>query len=167
MPRRVGLIYDCDIKKENADRNLTCRRVVPTNEQNPIAVGIENLFSVETVDSLVKSSSKFFDITPKLEKQVRGEIVVQPEIIEANKNEKGNLCDWLCVNGTKEDFKGFDAVLDIIAEIAGVPRAENDAHSAHESHTPELQTVSAETLTDDISELDVKAESGGENGKEA
>jgi len=36
-----------------------------------------------------------------------------------NKDEKGNLCNWLCENGTAEDFAHFKAVFQVIEEIVG------------------------------------------------
>lgn len=33
------------------------------------------------------------------------------------KNKKNDFCDWICANGIKEDFKNFEKIFDIIADI--------------------------------------------------
>jgi hypothetical protein len=40
--------------------------------------------------------------------------VAVPESRTVNKDEKGNLCEWLCEHGTAEDFAGFHVVFDLI-----------------------------------------------------
>ena len=43
-----------------------------------------------------------------------GQPIIIPE--EWTVNDKGNLCEWICENGTKEDFEYFQVVFDIIEE---------------------------------------------------
>ena len=31
-------------------------------------------------------------------------------------SEKANLCDWLCENGTPEDFQHFNLIFDLVEE---------------------------------------------------
>ena len=38
---------------------------------------------------------------------------------DVNKDEKGNLCNWLCEVGTIEDFKNFDKVFEILEDFLG------------------------------------------------
>ena len=80
---------------------------------------------------------------------------VQPEKIEVNRNEKKNLCDWLCANGTKEDFEGFDIVLDIIADIAGLPRKHPKVPKLEASDTttePEAVASSVDESSDEVAD---------------
>jgi predicted ATP-binding protein involved in virulence len=119
-PNVVGLIYDCDTKKQNSDLQMVKRRVVPKIDAHPISKGIENLFPASRIDELRASHSKFFDITPAVTKSVRGIPEIQAEICEINKQEKRNLCEWLCDNGTYEDFAKFESVFAVIEELAGL-----------------------------------------------
>ncbi|NER93717.1 MAG: AAA family ATPase [Symploca sp. SIO1B1] len=120
LQKIVGLIYDCDTKKSNQDRNMLKKRMIPSLSSHPISKGIENLFPQKTIDNLRSSHPKFFDITPKYTKIVRGQKEVQPEICEFNTSEKKNLCDHLCKEGSIEDFEHFQLVFDIIRDIIGI-----------------------------------------------
>jgi len=114
IPRKVLLIYDCDTGKVDSDRGHVLKRIIPTVAGNPIAKGIENLFPVQTIDSVRSANPQFIDVTPGIKKVVRGVEVNLPSKLEINVDEKRNLCDWLCEHGTAQDFEGFGAVLDLI-----------------------------------------------------
>jgi len=120
LPKIIGLIYDCDTKKQPSDKDMAKKRVIPTVSDSPISKGIENLIPAKRIKELRESNPQFFDITPKVEKTVRGLPEIQPEICEINKSEKRNLCKWLCTNGTLEDFVQFKVVFDLIEDIAGL-----------------------------------------------
>jgi predicted ATP-binding protein involved in virulence len=117
VPGKIILLYDCDIKRNNADCNNVYRRVMPSIDGNPIAVGIENLFSRKTIEGLEAVNTRFIDLTPETVRRVRGEDVVIVESRSVNRDEKGNMCTWLCENGQQEDFVGFAAVFSIIEDI--------------------------------------------------
>ncbi|MBD2457713.1 AAA family ATPase [Nostoc sp. FACHB-87] len=118
LPKVVGLIYDCDTNQKNEDNSMAKKRVIPTMPDNPIPKGIENLFPTSTINNLRKLNPQFFDITPEITKTVRGVSEKQAEICEINKSEKRNMCDWLCINGTVEDFVNFKFVFTLIEDIA-------------------------------------------------
>lgn len=120
LPNMITLVYDCDTNKQNKDRGLIRKRIIESIDGAPIAKGIENLFPVETIDRLRLSHPQFFDITPEITKTVRGESVIVPEEFQINRNEKGNMCDFLCEHGSLEDFVAFDRVFDIISEAVGL-----------------------------------------------
>lgn len=120
LPKIIGLIYDCDTKKQASDKDMVKKRVIPTVSDGPISKGIENLIPAKRIKELRESNPQFFDITPEVQKTVRGVSETQPEICEINKSEKRNLCKWLCTNGTIEDFVQFKVVFDLIEEIAGL-----------------------------------------------
>lgn len=90
---------------------------MPTIIENPIKKGIENLFPITIINSAKQHKPAFIDITPEIQKLERGEQVIVPELWEANKNEKKNLCDWIIENGTIEDFQNFIGVFDLLNEI--------------------------------------------------
>lgn len=117
LPSRLMLLYDCDTKKPQSSRGKVFRRVMPTQSENPIQVGIENLFLSDTIKKAESFSKRFIDVTPPSVKRTRGEEVVTAETKSVNKDEKGNLCDWICEHGTKEDFKKFSEVFSIIEEV--------------------------------------------------
>ena len=125
FPKIVGLIYDCDTNKKDQDRDIAKKRIIPSSENHPISKGIENLFPASTINKLRQSHPKFFDITPEFCKIVRGEEKRDPEICETNKQEKKNLCDWLCKNGTEEDFAEFESVFNLIEDIIGDVTSQN------------------------------------------
>jgi hypothetical protein len=117
FPNIVGLIYDCDTNKPKGDNHMAKKRVIPTVSSNPISKGIENLIPASRINNLRESHPQFFDITPEVERKVRAVSPIQPETCEINKDEKGNLCKWLCENGTAEDFAQFEFVFTLIEEI--------------------------------------------------
>jgi hypothetical protein len=90
------------------------KRIIPTVASSPIAKGIENLFPVETIESVRAANPEFIDVTPEIKRVVRGMEVNDPAKLEINVDEKRNLCDWLCKHGTAKDFEGFRVVLDLI-----------------------------------------------------
>ena len=51
------------------------------------------------------------------QKSERGTTVTVPETWSVNKDEKTNLCNWLCANGTANDFQYFRQVLGMLHEI--------------------------------------------------
>ncbi len=125
MTRKVVLVYDPEMTaRKDSSNGLAIRRVIPSNELAPIKKGIENLFSRKTIDWVNAQNPQFFDITPPLTKRIRGKEANIPEQWEVNKDEKSNLCKWLCDNGTSEDFQGFMSVLDLIEECLPVDVAE-------------------------------------------
>lgn len=118
LPSLVILLYDCDEKGSPfADKGNLFRRVIPMQTANPIEKGIENLFSRETLQKAICHEKAFIDITPGYTKSERGKDVSVPEKWEVNKDEKTNLCNWLCDHGTADDFRRFNEVFDLLDEI--------------------------------------------------
>jgi len=117
VSQKIILLYDCDTNKEDEETKRVFKRVIPTMENNIITKGIENLFSKTILDRAIKDKKAYIDITPTITKTERGNDIVIPEKWEVNKDEKGNLCDWICENGTKEDFENFQHIFDMLEEI--------------------------------------------------
>lgn len=89
---------------------------MPFFKENFLKKGIENLFSKETINKIDKEKPQYIDIT-HLHKRIRGVEKVIPDNFSINDNEKVNLCNWICENGTKEDFENFKVILEIINEF--------------------------------------------------
>ena len=117
VTQKVILLFDCETKGlGNADKGTLVRRVVPMRDDNPVQKGIENLFSRETLERATQHKSAFIDIDPQFTRTIRGCPQLSPEKWAVNKDEKTNLCNWLCENGTKEDFQHFHVIFELIEE---------------------------------------------------
>ncbi|MEP0074037.1 MAG: hypothetical protein ABJE79_15170, partial [Marinomonas sp.] len=117
VPQKVILLYDCDTNKQNSQKNMVFKRVLTTNVGSPISVGIENLFPKETIDRIEIERPQYIDLKEASSTRVRGIESNIPASKSVNKDEKGNMCNWLCENGTKDDFSCFIVAFDIIEEI--------------------------------------------------
>ena len=114
LQEKIILLYDCETSKPQETRGKLYRKKITMIDENPVKKGIENLFSKEVINMALAHKPAFFDITSKGTKSVRGVETTVPQKIEVNKDEKGNLCDWLIENGTAKDFENFKNVFDII-----------------------------------------------------
>lgn len=117
LPQRVLLLYDCDTQKAAADRGMVLKRVIPSVAANPIAIGIENLFPKQLIVKLVATHAQFIDTIDSVQKRVRGQLQNMPAQMMVNKDEKGNMCNWLCANGTLDDFQNFIPIFNLIEQI--------------------------------------------------
>lgn len=117
LPGKIILLYDCDTNKQDGVQNQVYRRAIPTIAEHPIKVGIENLFPPTTIEKLEKANPKFIDINEQSVSRIRGEFKTIPSVKLVNKDEKGNICNWLCSNGEAEDFQEFERVFNIIEKV--------------------------------------------------
>lgn len=113
LQRKVTLLYDCDIKVQNREKEGVRRLVIPSQNRR-ITKGIENLLSEKVVERAMKAKSAFVDITPAHNKLVRGAEVAVNEVWIANVDEKRNLADWIIQNATADDFADFSSVFDML-----------------------------------------------------
>ena len=118
-PQKIILCYDCD-KPNTGKRGMVYKRNIPKQEDHLVESGIENLLSHTTLQKARNHNSAFIDVTPEHSKTERGECLTVPEEWTINRNEKANLCSWLCENGTVEDFKHFHVVFDLLEEVLGL-----------------------------------------------
>ena len=114
IKQKCLLLYDCDVNKDDGNKGKLFRRTIPQQENHKIRSGIENLFSDETIQKAYSQKTAFVDITEKHTSLRRGAKKDIPEQWEINKDEKRNLCDWLCENGQSDDFEKFSLVFDIL-----------------------------------------------------
>ena len=117
MPKSVVLLHDCDSNISPKEGENIYRRRTPFIEDNPLKKGIENLFSRDTIRKAKAEKSAFIDIDPARTVLRRGETVDIPETWTVNKDEKTNLCNWICKHGTAEDFEGFRRIFCLLQEI--------------------------------------------------
>ncbi len=116
VPQNILLLYDCDQKIQDSQKGKIFKRGISTIEDSIIDKGIENLFSEATLYRAIDHKKAFIDITPEILKIERGENITIPKKYEINPDEKSNLCDWLCTNGTKEDFHNFESIFRTIKD---------------------------------------------------
>ena len=117
VPNKILLLYDCDTDKQDTDKNLVFKRLIPRIEENPISIGIENLFSKITIDKIEKENPQYIDIHEEQTTRIRG---INTKVLSSksvNKNEKNNMCNWLCKHGEIADFKGFEVAIKIIEQV--------------------------------------------------
>jgi len=117
LPNKILLLYDCDVSVRDADNSMIFKRIIPTITLSKITKGIENLFPTQTIERVMAYNDNYIDIIKEGERRVRGIRETIPEKIEVNTDEKGNMCKWLCENGTVDDFINFHCILDIIDSI--------------------------------------------------
>lgn len=114
LPSKILLLYDCDTNKAAADKGKLVKRVMPLIADSEITTGIENLIPAALIQRLEVTHPQFIDVSHATVTRVRGIDVNIPSKKSVNKDEKRNLCEWLCANGTAEDFCNFISVFEII-----------------------------------------------------
>lgn len=118
IPQKIILLHDCDKPKPNKDdKGNVFKRHIRLHENHPLKKGIENLFEKRTLKKARESKPAFIDIEEGHERTVRGQKENVLEEWTVNKDEKTNLCEWLCKYGTKGDFKHFQVIFDLLEEI--------------------------------------------------
>ena len=105
--QKIVLLFDCDTQIERDETGKVFKRIMPFSDGNPIRKGIENLFEKSTLSKAIQANPSFIDIEKEHSKTERGKDVNVPEKWIVHKDEKPNLCDWLCKHGTRDDFQHF------------------------------------------------------------
>ena len=108
----VLLLYDGDEQRSDARQSFV-RKSIPLEQNNPLQKGIENLFERATLERALQYNDAFIDIH-KTQRKERGTWIQKPEEWSVNRDEKANLCEWICEYGTKEDFQHFQSVFDLL-----------------------------------------------------
>ena len=124
LPQQVLLLFDCDTDRSPDSKGKLSQRSIPMQYHHPIKKGIENLFSKSTLQMACQYKPAFF-ITEEEHSGTNegGQLITIPEKWSINASEKTNLCNWLCENGTEEDFKHFQLIFDLIEEALGLTDA--------------------------------------------
>ena len=116
LPQKVLLLYDCDKNVESESHGPLTRRTLP-QQDNPVTMGIENLFARSTLERATHYKPAFVDIAEPHNILQRGESKTIPETWTINDDEKRNLCSWICENGGAEDFEAFHLVFELLDEF--------------------------------------------------
>ena len=124
VPRRVLLLHDCDFNGDSQTVENRFKRKIPFQIDNPIEKGVENLFGKGTLEKALDHKPDFIDVVEAHPERVRGIVRTAPERWAVNKDEKTNLCNWLCENGTVADFGGFQVIFELLEEALGTPEKE-------------------------------------------
>ena len=116
-PQKVIFLHDCERSNapDRKGRAHNCK--IPKQGSYPIQKGIENLFPKTTLEKAIEHKPAFIDIVGAHTKTERGVSKDAPEEWTVNEYEKTNLCDWLCENGTAEDFEHFQEVFNMLEAI--------------------------------------------------
>jgi predicted ATPase len=117
LPSKILLLYDCDTNKAGVEKGKLVKRVIPVITGSAISMGIENLIPAALIARLEVTHPQFIDSTQATTTRKRGKDVDVPPKKSVNKDEKKNLCDWLCSNGTADDFCHFESVFEIIESV--------------------------------------------------
>lgn len=117
IPQTKIVIYDCDVNLSDESRGYIYRRTIPKINYHPIKKGIENLFSNGIIERAIQEKKGIVDYQKTIGTRRGVEYIEEFKLID--KQEKRNLCDWICENGSKEDFKHFEILFQIIEEIIG------------------------------------------------
>ena len=112
IPQKIILLYDCDKPNDKTEGNVI-KRNIPEQKSHPLKKGIENLFNSATIERARKSNPDF--IKTGYEKIDNG--IIKNEEISINDGQKTNFCNWLCENGTPDDFKHFQVIFNLLREI--------------------------------------------------
>ena len=116
MPQKVLLLFDCDKDRPSDNKGKLMQRTIPLQIQNPIKKGIENLFDEDALKRAQQHKPAFIDVDPGRIRTVRGQPQPVPDELTVNEDEKANLCEWVCDNGTREDFQHFQVIFDLMEE---------------------------------------------------
>ena len=121
--RPILLLYDCDTQKENEqvgeDERLWIRSIKQNTENTKMKKGSENLFPIRFFEEEFKFRKEYYSKKPK---EDGGHV---------ENLDKPKFCEWICENGTKDDFEKFKEVVEILTEFLEV----------HQSHSVEQATT--------------------------
>ena len=130
VPRKVMVLFDCEYQGPPDTRDNRFKRKNPLQNEHPITKGIENLFSKVTLEKALSYDKSFINVKPGGEGVLDGKDVYVPEEWSINENQKVPLCDWLCENGTADDFQHFQLIIDLITETLISQEAVESCNSA-------------------------------------
>ncbi len=121
VARKVVILFDCEYEGQADTKGNRFKRKNPFISDHPIAKGVENLFSEATLDKAIAFNKAFIDIEPGGTAIYGGQEQTIAEKWAINQSQKTNLCNWLCENGTVDDFEHFVVIFDLLAEAFGDP----------------------------------------------
>jgi len=123
----VVLLYDPESNVQRASHGNVHRLIMPKCTNHPIANGIEHLFDRRTLEMAREHKVAFINVDEGHHSTIRGVRRTVPEKWSVDPNEKTNLCNWLCDNGTAEDFQHFEAIFTMLEEVLAGSEATTSA----------------------------------------
>ena len=115
--KKVIVLHDPEDRVHSDTRVNVYRRKIDQLVGHPVQNGVENLFNRETLQRASEFRPAFIDKIRSHNKIERGMEVEVPEVWTVNKDEKTNLCNWICKHGTANDFLCFRPVLEMLQKI--------------------------------------------------
>lgn len=105
----IILLHDPEvaINEKSFEEKLFIRKM-PSFNDNPLQKGIENLFSKDFIDAVHEENEECFQF------QTVGKEVKNFAIVNGKKQ---IVCEWICQNGSKDDFVNFYKIIEIIENI--------------------------------------------------
>ena len=116
LPKQVLLLFDCDVSKQPGEKGKLAQLVIPLQKRSPIGTGIENLFEKSTLERARQHGIFFIVEDAHGSTDDEGQPITISEKWTVIKNQKINLCNWLCENGTQKDFNNFQVIFGLIEE---------------------------------------------------
>jgi predicted ATPase len=111
LKQKVILLNDPEESIEEKEyENLLYIRKIPQLDKNPLQKGIENLFVKDFLDKVKLEFPNDFSYLVKNGEEKNFKI-------DSNKQD---ICNWICQNGVKDDFKNFEKIFEIIENIISV-----------------------------------------------
>jgi len=105
LSQKIILLNDPEEAVENKDfENILFIRKIKKIDNNPLQKGIENLFEKDLTDKVESQFPNDFSFLTKAGER-------QKLKIDGNKQA---ICDWICSNTEKNDFKNFENIFEII-----------------------------------------------------
>lgn len=117
LPSKVLLLFDCDTKVKAAVKGSVFKSILPQIADTPIQNGIENLFPSTTIAMIEQDMPHAIDVVYETTRRERGVETRTPEKKTVCRDEKSNLCRYLCEIGDKDDFQHFTKVFQLIEEF--------------------------------------------------
>ncbi len=131
LPMKILCLFDCDQNRDPVDRGRAFQRQLPLLEDSPVRRGIENLFGKAALEQARDHDVALFDVDKAHTKIVQGTEHEIPDVWTIHDDQKkANLCDWMCTNGTREDFEEFKVVFDILDEVFGNDQPDDERADA-------------------------------------
>ena len=121
FPERWSSFSTAIIKVQADTKGNRFKRKNPFMSDHPITKGVENLFSQATLDKAIAFNKAFIDIEPGGTAIYDGQEQTIADKWTVNQSQKTNLCNWLCENGSADDFQHFGVIFDLLAEAFGDP----------------------------------------------
>ena len=125
--QRVLVLFDCECTTPEEQNGEFIKKKIPMQNDHPVHKGIENLFGKTTLKKAQRHKPAFIDVEAEHSKTKRGKTVKVPDTWTVNKDEKTNLCNWLCEHGTAEDFQHFRVIFDLIEALVSGEHADPTA----------------------------------------